>query len=485
MLRETLFHLEQTIKELSDIDMALDEASIVAVTDQTGTITFVNDKFCEISQYSQDELIGQNHRIINSGYHSKDFFRDMWRTIAQGHVWRNEIRNQTKHGSYYWVDTTIVPLLTQAGKPYKYVSFRIDITKRKEIEETLQTLITTLPDLLIFKDGHGRWLSVNDAAQSLLSLKDGLYRGKTSEELGIDAPHIMGWLQMMDSLEKDAWASSKTLEREYDFSLADHGERILSLKCVPVFHDNGIRSGSIMLGQDITEYRQTEAFLRRADQITAAGQLASGIAHEVRNPLAALKWSIVLLQAKYDQEDLFAMMLSEIDRIDTTVEQLLTLARDKLTVLTQVNVGTLLERLVPLMRAQAEEQQIALSFAYDPCLPLVWADENQLKQVLVNIIKNALEAISDKGHVQVEVAQTDENHLTIQITDDGDGMAKDVIARMGQPFFTTKDKGTGLGLMMCHQIVKEHGGQLGISSREGLGTTVRVVLPTISDLDNT
>jgi PAS domain S-box-containing protein len=130
--------LKKSIKEASDFRYTLVESCIVAITDQKGIINYANDNFCKISKYSREELIGQDHRIINSGFHSKEFIRTLWTTIARGQIWRGELKNKAKDGTYYWVDTTIVPFLNDEGKPYQYVASRADITDRKETEERLE-----------------------------------------------------------------------------------------------------------------------------------------------------------------------------------------------------------------------------------------------------------------------------------------------------------------------------------------------------------
>lgn len=125
-------------RDIAILRSALDKSAIVAITDKAGTIIHINDKFCKISQYSKEELLGQNHRILNSAYHGREFFIDMWKTISSGELWEGEIKNRAKNGQYYWVHTTIVPVLDDRGRPYQYISIRFEITDRKKAEEQVR-----------------------------------------------------------------------------------------------------------------------------------------------------------------------------------------------------------------------------------------------------------------------------------------------------------------------------------------------------------
>ncbi|HIV74033.1 MAG TPA: EAL domain-containing protein [Candidatus Pseudogracilibacillus intestinigallinarum] len=166
----------QLVNKLKNIQYALNESAIVAITDKTGVLTFVNDRFCETSKYSREELIGSYQNIVNSGYHSREFFKEMWRTIGNGKIWQGEIKNRAKDGTFYWVDTTIVPFLNEKGKPYEYIAIRYEITQRKEYEEKLKRVayydpLTGLPNRNML-DG---WLAMkaecaNNATISVLMI---------------------------------------------------------------------------------------------------------------------------------------------------------------------------------------------------------------------------------------------------------------------------------------------------------------------------
>ncbi|WMJ15802.1 EAL domain-containing protein [Geobacillus proteiniphilus] len=171
-LESKLLH---TLREFESIQKALDESTIVAITDHTGKITYVNEAFCRISQYSREELIGNTHRIVNSGYHSREFFKHMWKTIGKGKVWRGEIKNKAKDGSYYWVQSTIVPFLDERGKPYQYVSIRTDITRLKQYEEQIKHMVnhddlTGLPNRRFLREQFPKLLKETKEEERLLAV---------------------------------------------------------------------------------------------------------------------------------------------------------------------------------------------------------------------------------------------------------------------------------------------------------------------------
>lgn len=370
--------LERSLKELADIKFALDQSTIVAITDPRGIINYVNDEFCRISKYSREELLGQDHRIINSAYHSKEFIRDLWTTIASGQVWKGELRNRAKDGSIYWVNTTIVPSLNFEGKPYQYVAIRHDITQRKLAEE---------------------------------------------------------------------------------------------------------------------QVLQQAAELQRAAQLSIVGELAAGLAHEIKNPLAGIQGAVDILIRRRDKNDpereALEGMRHEVERIDNTVRALLDRARPRLASVRSTSLTNIVARAVSLARGQVanaalQGHSISIDFA-PPTDPITLrVDPAQIEDVVLNLIINAIESAEGDGQVRIRVARSQESQdfqtepeeeATVEVSDDGRGINEEDLHRIFIPFFTTRPGGTGLGLPAVRRIVRAHGGRVEVNSSPGKGSTFTIHLP--------
>jgi len=371
--------LERSRKELADIKFALDQSTIVAITDQRGIINYVNDEFCRISKYSREELLGQDHRIINSSYHPKEFIRNLWTTIGSGRVWKGELRNRAKDGSIYWVDTTIVPFLNADGKPYQYVAIRHDITQRKLAEE---------------------------------------------------------------------------------------------------------------------QVLQQAAELQRAAQLSFVGELAAGLAHEIKNPLAGIQGAVDILIRRRDKNDpereALEGMRHEVERIDNTVRALLDRARPRLVSVRSSSLTDIVGRAVNLARAQltnAAARGHRVSLEFDPPADLITIpiDPAQIEDAVLNLIINAIESVDGDGQVKIRVARSEndrseefEDEAIIEISDNGRGISEEDLTRIFNPFFTTRPGGTGLGLPAVRRIARAHGGRVEVQSALGRGSTFALYLPVTS-----
>jgi len=368
--------LERSLKELADIKFALDQSTIVAITDQRGIINFVNDQFCRISKYSRDELIGQDHRIINSGFHPKDFIRDLWTTIASGKVWKGELRNRAKDQSIYWVDTTIVPFLNPDGRPYQYVAIRHDITQRK-------------------------------------------------------------------------LAEAQVLEQAVQ--------------------------------------------LQRAAQLSFVGELAAGLAHEIKNPLAGIQGVVDILIRRRDKNDpereALEGMRHEVTRIDNTVRLLLDRARPRLVSLRETSLRELVARSVNLARAQVtnaigSEKQVKIDFEAPEDPVMISIDPGQIEDAVLNLIINAIEAVDVDGQVTIRLStpQDDPEEIAIEVSDNGTGISEPDLSKVFDPFFTTRQSGTGLGLPSVRRIARLHGGGVDVKSSPGQGSVFTIRLPLIRSI---
>jgi len=484
--------LRTSLKELADIKFALDESSIVAITDQTGVIRYVNDKFCEISKYSREELLGQDHRIINSSFHPKEFIRNLWTTIASGNVWKGELRNLAKDGSIYWVDTTIVPFLNDKGKPYQYVAIRNDITERKRGEEQLReqaTLLDNAQDAILVRDLEDKILFWNKSAERIYGWKKHEVLGRNIREI-VYKNNIGQYDDAKRAvLRKGEWKG------ELRQLTKDGKDIIAESRWTLVRGERGEPKSVLVINTDVSEKRRIEAQFLRAQRMESIGTLASGIAHDFNNLLSPILMSIQLLNDRISDEDgrrLLAMLQASAERGASLVKQVLSFARGVQGERITLQTRHLIKEIVKILK-DTLPKSIEVEYEASEDLSVVAGDATQLHQVLMNFCVNARDAMPDGGKLTIKATnvEIDQSYarmnleakpgrfVMISIADNGSGIPSHIVHKIFEPFFTTKEqgKGTGLGLSTALGIVKGHGGFINVYSEAGRGSQFKIYLP--------
>ncbi|MBK7708815.1 MAG: PAS domain S-box protein [Acidobacteria bacterium] len=595
------------LNELHDLHAPLDVPLVVSITDARGVITHVNDRFCELSGYRRDELVGKTHATINSGFHSKTFFRDLWRSIRRGHTWRGEVRNRAKNGEFFWLDTTIIPFLDEDGEAVKFLSVRSDITARKSGEQASSQelirrlareekqktgILESLSEAFISLDRDFRCIYINPAAERYLGSTIEQLRGRDMWEVFPDAVGTRferefrkamakreeivfeefykpngSWLELRAFPWEDGLAifyrdvtgrkraeelireKNQLLEQTYDaifiwnpdegivswnanaeklygYTAAEAigrevrellkteyptsfrqfvadlgrngfwegeliqttrtGENVIVESRQHVMRHDESRLTVIETSRDVTDRRRLESKLSRSAKLALVGELAAGLAHEIKNPLAGIKGVVdILLErrraVKSDESEILESVRSEIDRIDRTVRMLLRNSRPKPVEIRRAALDDTIRRAVKLASYQFHQQRSGAE-PIRLVLPenhlLVPHDESSIEDAVLNLILNAGDAIGDRPNGLMTVAlESDGKAALISVSDNGCGIETAKHDEIFLPFKTSKNDGTGLGLTAVKRIARAHGGDCAVESVPGKGSTFTIILP--------
>ncbi|MDN4592387.1 ATP-binding protein [Polycladomyces subterraneus] len=345
----------------------------------------------------------------------------------------------------------------------------------KTLSESVQqykTLFERTPDAIYYKDIMGRYTSFNPACEKLT--------GYSVDEMM--QMTLSDWVLPEDyeRVKNHVRRALKGEPQHFETAIVRKNGEIVQVKVsyLPMIKENRI-AGIYGIAKDITEYKKTDELLQRSEKLSAVGQLAAGVAHEIRNPLTALKGFLQLQRHNSNQSDEhLSIMLAELERIDQIVSELLVLSKPQTIQFSPVDLLRLLEQVIMLINTQAIMNNVEIVISeFDSEIPTMMGEENQLKQLLINLLKNAIEAMPNGGIIDIRCRMIRERSVLIRITDQGCGIPEEQLQKISEPFFSTKAKGTGLGLVVSHRIVENHRGKLTITSQPGQGTRVDIVLP--------
>ncbi|MCD1259863.1 PAS domain S-box protein [Paenibacillus athensensis] len=448
---------------------------LITYTTPDGFFGYVSPSVDRLLGYKPEELIGQHSFAL---LHRDDISSVLdSQLLHHADVDMFTLRMQHKNGSYVWMESMVKIIRDEEGRLEKVLGIARDITERKmavdelkEQEERYRQLVEHSPDAVIISS-EGEWLYVNDTAVKL-------FGGFSKEQvMGHSRTFMPGGDLAGDWKQQAPVAAGQPQEPlEQRFVRLDGRVIDVEVKSLATVYQN--KPAVYMIVRDVTERKIAQERLQASERLNVAGQLAAGIAHEIRNPLTSLKGFLKVIQpVSSGKEEHFAIMVGEIDRIELIVSELLMLAKpDQGSAIRHLDLAQALRHVITLLEAQAllSGVQLVMKSTAEPMI--VQGDENQLKQVFINMIKNAIEAMPHGGEICIEPRRSG-GKVCVLITDQGGGIPAECLPRLGEPFFTTKANGTGLGLMVSFKIVEHHGGKIGISSEMGHGTTFDIQLP--------
>jgi signal transduction histidine kinase len=262
----------------------------------------------------------------------------------------------------------------------------------------------------------------------------------------------------------------------------DGTEKIFDTIKVPLFHEDGTREGLVIIGRDITTLRQTEERLNRTEKLSVVGELSASVAHEIRNPLTSLKGFVQLLQMEDNKhQDYYQIMLDELNRINHIVGELLLLAKPQHLKYSKLAIQKILNDVISLLAVEASLYNVQIESTFPKEDIILECEPNQLKQLFINLIKNSIEASNSDSKISISLDRIEQDKIAITVKDDGCGISKERLQKIGEPFYSSKEKGTGLGLTVSYKIVQSHNGSIIFDSEIGCGTTVNITLPVVQD----
>lgn len=344
--------------------------------------------------------------------------------------------------------------------------------KARASEESYKMLLESLPvSVLIHKDFE--ILYANSSAVSGLSASDkGALIGRSL--LDFIEMDYKGRLQERYQYIKTEKQLINNIE--YQVKRLDGARRYFEVSSLYVEFEG--KEAVLSIGTDISDKKkEQEQLLQKSEKLALLGQMAAGIAHEIRNPLTSIKGFVQLFKSSSQKEEYFDIVLSELDRINGIVGEFLVLAKPTADIFEKQDLTKLISEVILLSNTQSILNNVEIKVENNLHSPMIHCEKNQLKQVFLNMIKNAIEAMPDGGQLTIKVMKKTGNTISVQFIDQGVGISEDRIPSLGEPFYTTKEKGTGLGLMICYKIIEKHNGRLTIESKVGEGTKMEIELP--------